>query len=75
MCLFSIRNRPYEHKKGIVWMTIFPPVCPGFSCLTDGNIDIIGRTAINQIFLLQKESFSYKLNYYKSGQFLELEVG
>jgi len=38
-------------------------------------MDIIGRTAINQIFLLQKETFSYKLNYYKSGPFLELEVG
>jgi hypothetical protein len=56
-------------------MTIFPPAPPVFFCLADGNIDIIGQTAINQIFLLQKKMFSYKLNYYKSGLFLELEVG
>lgn len=38
-------------------------------------MDIIGQMVINQIFLLQKKTFSYKLNYYKSGLFLELEVG
>ena len=37
--------------------------------------DIIGQTAINQIFLLQKKMICYKLSYDKSGLFLKLEVG
>jgi hypothetical protein len=55
-------------------MTIFPPGLPGFSSLANYNLDIIGQAGINQIFLLQKRLFSYKLNYYKSGLFLKLEV-
>ena len=56
-------------------MTIFPSSLLGFYSLTNYYPDIIGQVDINQIFLLQKILFFNKLNYYKSGLFLKLEVG
>ena len=56
-------------------MTIFLLHPARFLSLTNGRSDIIGQAAINQIFLLQKNMFCYKLNHYKSGLFLKLEVG
>jgi len=56
-------------------MTIFPSSLISFYSLTNYYPDIIGQVDINQIFLLQKILFFNKLNYYKSGLFLKLEVG
>jgi len=55
-------------------VTIFYRDLPMVSNFTNGNLNIIGQADINQIFLLQYLIFYYKLDYYKSGLFLELEV-
>ena len=47
----------------------------GFFCLNNDRSDIIGQSGINQIFLLQKKMICFKLEHYKSGLFLKLEVG
>jgi|GEM_PF-2706303 len=56
-------------------MTILAHSLSTLSCLSDGSRDIIGQAGTNQIFLLQKNLFSYKLSYYKSVLSLKLEVG
>ena len=43
------------------------------SSLSNENLHIIGQVDINQIFLLQKEIFYYKLDYYNPC-LLELEA-
>ena len=53
--------------------SIFCMGLPKISSLSNENLHIIGQVDINQIFLLQKEIFYYKLDYYKSVLF-QLEV-
>jgi len=73
--MFLLLNRHYQHIKNVSKRTIFPLYPFGFFCFVTISSDIIGQAGINQIFLLQKNLFCYKLNHDKSGLFLKLEVG